>query len=122
MESFKEVGAGSGATTVLWECVLHFLCTGSSFSTIKSVQTQPVRNVLQLQPSISQTSGLELKWWLMDRKHGWLVWSQEEGHRVRLDGQPQGMLLYSGAACREKAVWSNLPTVLMEKAVWCNWA
>lgn len=35
----------------------------------------------------------------MDRKPGWLVWSQEEGHRVHLDGQPQGMLLY-----REKAV------------------
>lgn len=58
----------------------------------------------------------------MDRKPGWLVWSQQEGHRVHLDGQPLGMLLYSSAAYREKAVWSNLATVLMEKAVWCNWA
>lgn len=125
MEGFKEGRSGSGATTLLWQCVLHYLCTASSFSRNRSVTVSlnPTHSEhAELQPSISQTSALELKRWLMDRKPGWLVWSQEEGHRVDLDGHPQGMLLYSCAADREKAVWSNLATVLMEKAVWCNWA
>lgn len=37
--------------------------------------------------------------------------------------QPQGMLINSHAAYREEAaVRSNLAMILMEKAVWCNWA
>lgn len=36
LEGFKEGRGGSGATTVLWEYALHSLCTGFSFSRIKS--------------------------------------------------------------------------------------
>lgn len=78
--------------------------------------------MLWLQPSISQTSGLLLKECFMDREPGWFVWSLERD-KIHLDGQPQGMLIYSRAAYGEEAaVRSNLARILIEKAVWCNWA